>query len=282
MNPFIKSISLILSTTLLIACGSSSSDSNKPKPYSLDDYQGRTVSSDSLAGTWVSVGTGEINYSSDFGDAYEEYSSKEYFVIRSVRASLYQKASCFSHFYDIEIEGDSEFSFEGIKGSFTNNNSFSGERKTDVQLDDTPDGSYSESSNEQFIMVKISDDVESIGWVATTIDGDRFILDDAYCFIQISRRMNIINSEIDGIYSEISYTVGVDGEYNISMSEWEPKTVDAVVNMFVQGQDFTSQDSSDTDFTINYESSFSHGITFSASGMGRDIGGDIEIELPSY
>ncbi len=282
MNTFLKSTYLILIAVLSLACDGSSSNSGKIEPYSLGDYRGRNVSSDSLVGTWVSVGKGEINYSSDILDAYEKYSSKEYFVIRSLDGSSYQKASCHSYFYDIQIEEGGVTSLEGIEGTFTNNKSFLGERKTDYQLEGTPIGDYSEFGHERFQMVKISDDVKSIGRVDTTISGDRFISDDAYCFTQISRRIIYENREIDGIYYEVDYVVGVDGEYQVSMSEWEQNTVDAVVNMFVQGQDFSSVNSSDTDFTINYESSFSHSITFSASDMGREISGDIEIELPSY
>lgn len=282
MNTFLKSTYLALIAVLSLACDGSSSNSGKIESYSLDEYRGRNVSSDSLAGTWVSVSLGEANSISDFGDIYEQSSTKEYFVIRAVGDSSYQKASCTSRFYDIEKEGTNESSFEGIKGTFTNNNSFSGERTVEFQIEDSPDGNYSESSYERFQMIKISDRVQSLGTVFTTIVGGRFVWDDSYCFIQISRRMNFKNSEIDGVHSEVGYVVGVDGEYQLSMSKWEQDTADSVVNMFVQGQDFSSIDSSDTDYTVNYESKFSNNITFSASGRGREISGDVEIQLPIY
>ncbi len=282
MNSFVKSIFLMLSAALLTACGSSSSDSKGVEPYSLDDYQGRAVSSSSLAGTWVSVSSGEVNYSSDFGDVYEEFSSKAYFIIRATNSSSYQKASCFSGFYDIEFEEGDEYSFEGIKGTFTNNNSFSGDRRVEFQSVNGPDGPYSESSYEKFQMIKISDEVESIGAVSTIIAEEEVIMDEAICFQQTRRRMHFINSEIDGIHNEAGFVVGVDGGYQLSMWEWDGDTADSAKTMFVQGQDFSSTDSNDTDFTLNYESNSSHNITFSASDKIREIRGDVEIQLPSY
>ncbi len=282
MNSFVKNIFLMLNAALLTACGSSSSDSKGVEPYSLDDYQGRAVSSSTLAGTWVSVSSGEVNYSGDFGDVYEEFSSKAYFIIRATHRPSYKKASCFSGFYDIEQEEGDEFSFEGIKGTFTNNNSFSGDRQVEFQSEDSPAEHYSESSYERFQMIKISDGVEAIGAVSTTIAEDEVIMDEAICFQQTRRRMHFINSEIDGIHNEAGFVVGVDDGYQLSMWEWDGNTADLAKTMFVQGQDFSSTDGNDTDFTVNYESNSSHNITFSTSDKFREIRGDVKIQLPSY
>jgi hypothetical protein len=277
MSSFVKSISLILSTVLLIACGSGSSGTNKPKPYSLDDYQGRAVSSESLAGTWVSVSTGQKildGYSPYTQYTEVGYSNKQYFVITEMDEG-YSKASCNGRSDSIVQSGD-QISFNGMTGTNIDNQNFIFSENHEIVSNDVV---YSEFKKIE--MIKISDSVEKLGVVNLT---DFPYGDDSLninCFYQV----NEVNLEgPDEAYSNEEYFVGVQ---DYSSSLLLKKYVGSFTRTLIYPLHYDSWgEFYQGSFNVSAETSFSHEISFST--VNEDpldeysfrYQGEINIQLP--
>ena len=277
MSLFVKSISLILSTILLIACGSGSSGTNKPKPYSLDDYQGRVVSSESLAGTWVSVSTGQKileGFSAYAHYSEVSYSNKQYFVITETDGG-YSKASC-NRWDDSIIQNGHEISFSGMTGANIENKRFVFSGSNEIISNDI---TYSEY--EEFEMVKISDSVEGLGVISFSgfPYGDEALNID--CFYQVSEA-NLEGS--DEKYVNEEYFIGVQNYFaSLRLKRYSESFIRTLI--YPLHHDFSDEFYQGA-FDVDVETSFSHEISFSTvdedplDEYSFRYQGEINIQLP--
>ncbi len=272
MNPFVKSIPLILSTALLIACGSSSSDSNKPKPYSLDDYQGRTVSSDSLAGTWVSVSERRDLLSGDNEEFEEIYDvNKEYFVING-SGNEYLKTSCTDNNESIiEMNGD-EITVNGNTGSIVNN-----QYLFTSQEEEPSYSGYEHVTTSSFEMIKISDSTEPFGLLELTGDFWGGIESSVGCFRQ--GHFYIENFMYDSYVNKENYSIGLEYASVIKLEQYSGGWADIAIDIL--GLSFLNNG---TSISVNSQSSAAHNIDIVGSDgfEGMVMKGNINIQLPIH
>lgn len=264
------SIALALSSTLLSACGGSSSKSTSSMAsFSLDSYEGRSVTSTSLEGTWVSVGTGDATIiDSDFTEEYD-FSVKEYFLIAAIEGG-YIKASCDGGISSIQQSGD-QISFEGMNGTLTNNQSIS----ASLVIDDNAGGvSYSE--HDTFTMLKISDSVGYIGSLETKEPGSSQSTQRVICFKQLQG-----NVTWDGDYdtSIETYSVGLDNAPSLSLEKWEGGVTYTALNL--NGETFESSSNDTVGFSVNSDTTLQNNISFYGSNYSDDVTGTIQIQLPT-
>jgi len=245
------SIALILSAVLLTACGGSSG-SNGVKPYSLNDYKGRSVSSESLVGTWVSVSTGQrilAGYSAYTEYTEVSYSNKQYFVITETDAG-YSKASCNGGYDSINQNGN-QISFNGMTGSIVDNQSLIFSKSSELSFKGV---TYSEFQN--FEMIKISDSVEKVGVVSLT----GFPYDDhelnVGCFNQIKETS--LDTPNDP-YALEGYFVG---EQDVVSSTSLLKYSGSINRTLIYPHDNYRGDFYYGSLNVNSESSYSHEISF--------------------
>ncbi len=245
------SIALILSTVLLTACGGSS-DSNGVTPYSLSDYKGRNVSSDSLVGTWVSVSTGQrilAGYSAYTEYIEVSYSKKQYFVVTETEAG-YTKASCNGGNELIEQNGE-QVSFGDVTGIVTENKSLIFSKSSELSFKGV---TYSEFQN--FEMIKISDSVEKMGVVSLTgFPYDDHEL-DVGCFNQIKE---ISLDTPNDPYALEGYFVG---EQDVVSSISLQKYSGSISRTLIYPHDNYRGDFYYGSLNVNSESSYSHEISF--------------------
>jgi len=267
------SIALILSAVLLTACGGSSKSKQSVTEFSLDSYEGRTVNSDSMAGTWVSVSEGEVDIASDDLDLTGTFVTKEYFVILETDNSTYQKASCHSDFHDVDPEEDDRFSFEGIMGTFTNNKTFIGNRDYETITNE-----FSYIISESFQMVKISDSTESIGLVENTISGLGTSTFSINCFFQNSQKLEVTSGPEAGHYAEAYFDIGADR--NLGLGFGETVGIDTVKYMYNEDAEFNSGEGDSVGYSIDGETTLTQELTYNASNDSQDVSGTIQIQLP--
>ncbi|MEH6347691.1 MAG: hypothetical protein V7785_21525 [Bermanella sp.] len=272
MNLLIKSISLILSTVLLIACGGSSSDSNKPKPYSLDGYQGRNVNSDSLAGTWVSVSEQRDLLSGD-NEAFEEYYdiNKEYFVIDG-SGNEFLKTSCTDNNGSIiEMNGD-EITVNGNTGLIVNNQYlFTSQEEKPLY------SGYDHVTTSSFEMIKISDSTEPFGLLELTGDFWDGLERSVDCFRQgYFYRENFM---YDSYVNKEIYAIGLDYASAIKLEQYSGGWADITIDIF--GLSFLNDG---TSISINSQSNTAHSIDIVGSDgfEGMVMKGNINIQLPIH
>lgn len=267
MSLFVKSISLMLSTILLIACGSSSSNSNKPKPYSLDDYRGRMVSSDSLAGTWVSVS--EWQYFQYGNEVHRDYFvSKKYFLITGVEGE-YAMSSCDNGYSDLLINDYSPYSFSDTT---IENQYFSTSESEEVNFDGRNYLNF-----RSFEMIKISDNTDNLGLLE--LKGDYWAGTElaVNCF-----RQGFWNSQVVGdnerYFIQENYSTGLEDNSVVKSVQYSGAWIGTIVDIF--GLSFSE---SGTSINVNSQSSTAHSIAIVGSHGLEDMlmKGNINIQLPS-
>lgn len=266
------SIALIFSAALLSACGGSSSKSKQSiAEFSLDSYEGRSVSSTSIAGTWVSVGEGErVESYDDFTSTYD-IASKEYFIIRDSGFG-YLKESCDGGSSTVIQTGD-QIEFEGITGTLINNQIISGTRTVELAF-----SSYSKSGYANYNMVKISDSAEAIGSVELTEAGKGSSVVDVKCFQQKSEVETWTVSN-DTYFEEI-YSIGLIDHSDIELYKWNSDFGDSYFDIYAKNYSFYSDESNSVNFSVNSESNTAHNISFNGSNQETDINGTVQIQLP--
>ncbi len=257
----ISTLALGLSVSLLTACGGSSSSSDSVESYDTDSYEGRTVSSDSLAGTWVSVHSGDFTDTEDGVTVKISYASKEYFVIRPTDNG-YEKASCSSSlgFRDVRQEEDGQVTFDyNNTASVTDNKEMSGTLET----------YYFDSEEVPFQALKISDQFDSIGSMSTT--GSVAAEEDIFCFSQSNGILTWNGSHAN---SSQDYKAGFEGDY-IRFSKDEED-----INIYSPDYDFNTYEGETASLSVSSKSDSSQQMSFYGSNDSDDINGTIQIQLP--
>jgi len=279
------SIALLLSAALLSACGSSSSDDGPnpsgPTPneesfekFDLSAYEAKTISADTLAGTWVYMATGEYSGSSGGIQKEKTSNSKWYFVVRT--ADLGDgDTNCKLTFRDMWIDGNNvpfpcEFSEEMTDGE---------------KIVGTSDGDIN-----SFRMIKISDSEEPIGTVNYTIAGEEPAIKDVYEFYQGEGETLVKSGHAAGNHKGLEFRVELDDGSSITI--WDNKGVDieghdgltmrAAGSLFYMGHDL-DEEGTGTDtvsYSMDAESIYGNTISSNGSNDTLDVSGTIQIQLP--
>ncbi len=278
------SIALALSAALLSACGSSSSD-EEPDPsgptpneesfekFDLSAYEARTISSDTLAGTWVYMATGEYSGSSGGIQQEKTSNSKWYFVIRTADLGD-DDTDCNSTFRDMWINGNEvpfpcEFSEEMTDG-------------------EKIVGTYDEVNT--FEMIKISDSEEAIGTINYTIAGEEPATKDVYEFYQEEEEILVESGHAAGNHKGFKFRVVLDDGSPITI--WDYSGVDieghdgltmrAADSLFYMGHDL-DEEGTGTDtvsYSMDAESTYGNTLSSNGSNDSLDVIGTIQIQLP--
>ncbi len=267
MNFFVKTTTLIITAGLLVGCGGSSSSSNKVDPYSLDDYRGRNVSSDSLTGTWVSVS--EWQYFEYNGDIYRNYFvSKKYFLITGVEGE-YVMSSCDDGYDSLLINDFSPFKFSDAA---IDNQYFSTSESEEVNFDGRNYLNF-----KSFEMVKISDSTDNFGSLELTGDYWAGTEIGVNCFRQGFWHMQVIGDD-ERYFIQENYSVGLEDFSVVKLVQYTGAWIGNIVDVF--GLSFSE---SGTSTKVNSQSSTAHNIDIVGSHGLEDMlmKGSIDIQLPT-
>lgn len=261
-----KIIAMSLFGALLVGCGSSDS-SNKVSQFDLTDYEGRTVNTDTLAGTWVAVGTGTYKYSDANDTDYEELALKEYFVITGTSETGYEKQSCEGNYSDqVQITGN-HISFGVVSGTVVDNSAI-----TAILLDSYEGNSYSEESKLNLTAVKISDEIAAIGSFDGSTNSGNFER-GLYCYQQVNGK---------GSYNGESYssTYFYSTQFQIdSFSGAFDYTNIYSFNPFINLNSIYEGES--VSFNVTSSTALSETVIFSASDNSDSVTGTITVQLPA-
>lgn len=295
MNAFEKTITLIISVALLTGCGGSSSNSEGANEFSLESYDARTFSSDSLAGTWVYVREGEITNFLDGGFQVSlEYVSKAYFKIQKENGTYFLK-SCFGEDTVIEVNGDKVL-FDGEEvGTVTNNQLMTfitdyEEPEAEIIIDGDED--YTDTSSQLMEMIKVSNRSTSVGTVSANEAGNGSTRLGVNCFDQVNGiwRYGVDGNPIsyEGFYFGLEdssiirvedYFGELDEELNSALNPNEDEAYSRT-SISVYGSQFYSELGHTVNFNVDSQSSHSQIFSFFASNNSADISGNIQIKLP--
>ena len=279
------SIALVLSAALLSACGSSSSDDEQdpsgPTPneesfekFDLSVYEARTISAETLAGTWVYVATGEYSFSSGGIQQEDTSKSKWYFVVRT--ADLGDgDTNCKLTFRDMWINGNAVDFPCGFSEEMTDGEKIVGTYDGDIN---------------SFRMIKISDSEEPIGTVNYTIAGEEPAIKDVYEFYQGEGETLVKSGHAAGNHKGLEFRVELDDGSSITI--WDNKGVDieghdgltmrAAGSLFYMGHDL-DEEGTGTDtvsYSMDAESTFANTMSANGSNDTLDVSGTIQIQLP--
>ena len=257
----------ILATALLMGCGGSSSGGSSVSEYDLSAYEGREVSTDTLAGTWVAVGTGRNEYI-DSETQIDEYAVKEYFVITG-SGSTFSKARCDSASTRTLTLSEGVVTGGDFTGTVTENKLIVGKEVSNFGSGND----YSGKENLALTMVKISDLVEPVVTVdvATTAGNIEGTLS---CFQQSNGNIAVNGSRVATFKDFNAYPFKV--RYSVSSHH--------------ESTSLTSQDPSvylDTDLnnTVSFElitdSSLSETLAISAYNNAVSLSGTVIVSLPA-
>ena len=279
------SIALLLSAAMLTACGSSSSDDEQdpsgPTPneesfekFDLSAYEAKTITADTLAGTWVYMATGE--YSGSSGGIQQENTSKSkwYFVIRTADLGD-DETDCNLTFRDMWIDG--------------NNVPFPCEFSEEMTDGEKIVGTYDGDIN-TFEMIKISDSEEAIGTVNYTIAGEEPVTIDVSEFYQEEGEILVESGHAAGSHKGLKFRVVLgDGspikiwDYNgVDIEGHDSLTLQADDSWFYMGHDL-DEEGTGTDtvsYSMDAESTFANTMSANGSNDTLDVSGTIQIQLP--
>ena len=271
------SFALLSSAALLTACGGSDDDSTPTPPfenYDLSAYEARSISSDTLAGTWVYVATSEYSGSSGGIQQEKTSNSKIYFVIRTADLGD-EETACNSTFQDMWING-SEVPFPcQFSQDMTDGNKITGTYDGDINA---------------FEMIKVSDSEEPIGTASYTIAGEEPVTKNIYYFYQQDENVQVMSGHAAGNHQGVIFDINLeDGSQikswnytGVDIEEHDGLTMRAADSLFYMGHDLDEEETgTDTvSFTLDAQSTYSNTITFHGSNDAQDVGGTIQIQLP--
>ncbi len=279
------SIALVLSAALLSACGSSSSDDESdpsgPTPneesfekFDLSAYDARTISSDTLAGTWVYMATGEYSGSSGGIQKEKTSNSKWYFVVRT--ADLGDgDTNCKLTFRDMWINGNAVDFPCGFSEEMTDGEKIVGTYDGDINT---------------FEMIKISDSEEAIGTVNYTIVGEEPVTKDVYEFYQEEGEILVESGHAAGNHKGLKFRVVLDDGSSIKIWDYsgvdieghDSLTLQADDSWFYMGHDLDEEGTGTNTVSYSMDAESIYGNTISSNGSNDtlDVSGTIQIQLP--
>jgi hypothetical protein len=268
MKKIIQSVAGASALLVLAACGGGSGGSASVTEYSLADYEGRTVSAETLAGTWVAVGTGTYSYTDEDATGIENIAVKEYFVIEDTGSSLV-KADCEGYGSDTISVSGNEITYGDFSGTVVDNQSISGS----ISSSDEWSNGISEQTDIALSIVKISDATSPFGAIAVnTTTGP--LSTELSCFQQYNSVASW-NGESDGAALIIE-------AYPMTLTSWtgtyaytslESTSPSAYLDTDYEGESVT--------FDLTSDSSLTETVTFSASDSTLSLTGTIQVQLPA-
>ncbi len=278
MKP-VLTMALGLSVSLLTACGgSSSSSSDSVQEYDLSTYEGRSVSTETLVGTWVMVATG--TQLSTFSDITMSSSSatKEYFVVRETESGGFESSDCDSGFSTLVIEGNI-MTLNGGTATITDNQKVSGSLEINFVSEGELEG-YNITRTATFQSVKISDEVESIGSVSKAIAGEETVTKDIFCFAQNNSVITVSGEDVSGNAKGTDFEIGLESasDDDFTFDKWSGTS--SGVEIEISSNSFRTDEGNDAAFTVDSESDTSIMITYNGSNNSGDVSGTVQIQLP--
>lgn len=266
-------MTLGLCGAMLLGCGSESDSSFNVDEYSLSAYEGRSVSTETLAGTWVAVGTGFDDINSNVAGSVEKhFAFKEYFVI-SPSEGVYQKRNCREDAAVDILVSDSVIEFDTFEGTIIDNKQMSVTSIVEESYQDE-DESYTTKETINMIALKISDETTSFANISAN-DGSGEQSDNLFCFSQS-------NGYIESKRANVSF-VKIE-TYSGSMAKYEGDEFSKWIDIFVGNliYYFTTDESGHAiSFDISSDSSLQDTITFNASDNSDSVIGKIKVDLPA-
>lgn len=273
---------------MLPGCGGSS-DSSSPeaKEFALGGYEGSTVSSESITGTWVAVYNRRSDIHYDGRNTQSNETGKVYFIFREKQGGqgAMEASVCSGTFTDVSYsQNQIELNFlsAGMRGQIIGNVMISASNDlADDYFFENESLLESIDASVTYAMVKVSDSTEKLGSYSLTFN-DQSMQKDAYCFTQTRFAAGIVGG-ISGTGE--SYKIGANGDIEsleLSSAIFENETsAEASFNTDgISTLDFASEDGDAINYSVNEESDFSHQITYTISGGGNSINGSLVIELP--
>jgi len=289
----------ILTTGLVTGCGSDSDDNSlSVEDYSLDSYEGREVSSDSLVGTWVATYklSKEVQYDGRTSRSYE--AGKVYFILRESAGEVVglEASVCSGTFTDVTVNGqeiDLTFLRGGMTGTISENTFIEASSDiTDHYFFDDESLLESIDANVTYELVKISDSVQSFGSYSLELtdqqveSNNRQIEKDAYCFTQ-SRDVGEIVGVVAGAGEE--YKIGSNGDvesldfsHSVANGERSERSWFTTGDVSLPTLMFYSSEGDAISYSVNEETEFTNQITYTISDSDNvySIDGSLEIQLP--
>ncbi|MFT5593386.1 MAG: hypothetical protein ACI8SR_001767 [Oceanicoccus sp.] len=257
-------LAAVLTSAVLVGCGGSGSGSDvSVKEYSLFEYEGRTVSADTLAGTWVAVVSGTATGTYQGETETTTFSTQDFFIIKQTSTG-YEKASCESYF-DNRItlnDGSIEIPNEDFTGTVTNNSVITGKIEENHGTNFTLVGDVS--------AIKISDATTSIATISANINGENQT-QELSCFRKTNevskfKGSSIISDDIESSVLELSRVSGADNYTTLYSSQY--------------GADWDTDDGESINFELNVDSNLSETVNFNGTDGLSSVTGTIVVQLP--
>lgn len=278
MKP-VLTMALGLSVSFLTACGgSSSSSSDSVQEYDLSTYEGRTVSTENLVGTWVMVATGTELSSLPGITSNSSSATKEYFVVRETESGDFESSDCGSGFSTLIIEGNI-MTLEGGTATIIDNQKVSGSLENNYVGEGVFEG-YNTTRTATFQSVKISDSVESFGSISKTVAGEDTVTEGIFCFAQNNSVGTVSSEDGSGSYKGTDFEVGLENssDDDFSFDKWSGTSSGFEIEIDLDT--FSTDEGNEASFTVDSESSTSIMITYNGSNDSGDVSGTVQIQLP--
>lgn len=259
-----------LASAVLVGCGSGSDSAGSVTEYDLSEYEGRTVATDTLAGTWVAIGTGSDEFSHSEGVTLRNRAVKEFFVIKDT-GNGYTKPRCdYETNYNVVLEGDS-IQVNDFVGTVTDNKTITG-KIVDSYTETEGGEDYAQESITNLTIVKISDSVSAIAKVTANVNGET-VEKDVFCYQQSNTAARFKSLSAKAL--EIETPV-------IELTRWVGDEGYTALDSYAFSVFWDTDDGDNISFDVNTDSSLSETVTFTASsGTNNDsVTGSIVVQLP--
>lgn len=264
----------MVSGVTLAGCGSASDSEAPLSENGLSAYEGRVVDNETLAGTWVAVGSGTYSFSSEELIDNEKSVVKEYFVITGSAESGYEKASCDGNYTETVTESGEMISFGFFDGTISDDGVISGQ-----YLKDSSSELVIDTNQMDLTMIKISDESNPIGSAVTNFGNNNIITSEINCYQQtkgngsfnnlVDENEGNINFTSEYYYTDVlsifSYT---DAVKNIELTHYEE---DVYLDTYNGGS---------ADFDVVNRTILSETVEFNGADEGYSILGTMTIQLP--
>ncbi len=266
-------------------------DNADPFPNDVDNdgisdvYEERTVSDESLVGTWVSFSEQSLWFAPGFIDGgltFAEEISKNYFVIRNSIDGL-EMVSCASGKFgpsdgvvNISVEGDQVdlgislgmISSSSVTGTVDNNKRIS--LSSAVEIGDLAAETLSQE------MIKISDSAAPIGSIAITVAGEGTVESQLSCLSQAE-----ISVTENGVTEKFkAYRLLVDDTSEFQFQQRVTSELPKFQRLDWKDEHFDDDNPGGLNFTIDNLDDLDFFMTFNASNDSTDVSGNVQIQLP--